>query len=317
MKKTVAIGIITCRRPVGLERLLESLAAQTLSDENAARFVWYVQVVDNDLTGENEKVVNRVREKTGMSVRFTTEETPGIPAARNKSVTATVDADALIFVDDDEQAPPGWLDAMLTMWHETNNNGGDIITGPVRALLPDDAPAWAVKSNIFALNIARPRGDLRSEAYTNNTLVARHVLDALGPSFDMRFQYTGSSDTHYFMRAHAQGFKILWCPEAVIEEHVPHSRLSFWWQLKRGFRAGSGETMIAFCLAPNQRARVVVNVILRALKRGSFGLLQVVAGPVAGWRIFMQGSRRCASALGAIAGLAGLKHQEYKRIHGA
>ncbi len=221
--RILSIGVITCNRPEGLRLLLASLARQTISEANAADFSWYVHVTDNDLSGENPKVIAALRTQfPAFDVRLSDEPVRGIPAARNRSVIETHDADALIFVDDDEEAPDGWLDAMMTMWRATS---ADVITGPVDAVLPEGAPVWAKASGVFEKHQSYPRGHKLSKAYTNNTLVVRKVLDHIGPTFDSSFQFTGSSDLHYFLRVVQAGFTIQWCPEARLFEHVPMSRI--------------------------------------------------------------------------------------------
>lgn len=103
--RILSIGVITCNRPEGLRLLLASLARQTISEANAADFSWYVHVTDNDLSGENPKVIAALRTQfPAFDVRLSDEPVRGIPAARNRSVIETHDADALIFVDDDDVA---------------------------------------------------------------------------------------------------------------------------------------------------------------------------------------------------------------------
>lgn len=312
MPKTIAIGVITCHRPKGLRTLLQSLANQQLSDENAKEFNWHVHVVDNDLTGQNEHIIAQVMDATGLDIRLDKEATPGIPAARNATVRAAKGADALIFVDDDEEAPAGWLDKLLTMWRESK---GDIVTGPVKAILPHNTPTWAQKSRFFEKDYAYTRGQRINRAFTNNTLVSRKVLDALGPSFDMRFQYTGSSDLHYFMRAHKTGFSIIWCPEAMIWEHIPTSRMTLGWVLKRGFRAGNGETM-AHLYVQSSLWKILPGVLLRSAARTVVGLGQIMLFMFTGWRGLVVGARRSASGVGTLLALFGARYEEYRVIHG-
>lgn len=310
-QQRIAIGVITCKRPQGLSDLLESLAEQNLSSKNKELFSWFIVVVDNDLLGHNRTIVEKITAKYKLDIVFAEEATPGIPAARNKSITAAGNCDAFIFVDDDEKAPSGWLDAMLTLWHES---GEDIITGPVHPILPKEVPVWAKKSRLFVKDYPYRRGQVLSRAFTNNTLVSRKVLQDLGASFDMRFQYSGSSDLHYFMRARRKGYKILWCPEAVIHETIPESRISFNWMLKRGFRVGSGETKTYLYINPGWKT--VCGILYRATGRIAIGCLQLLLLPFTRWRGLVFGCRRIASGIGGISGLVGIDYQEYKNIHG-
>lgn len=269
-------------------------------------------MIDNDLTGENAKVVKHIRMETAQEVSLFEEPTPGIPAARNASVRAALqeNADGLIFVDDDEEAAEGWLAAMLDLWQGTN---ADIITGPVHAHLPSDAPYWAKASRAFEKDKALPRGEKMRIAYTNNTLVSKKVLAKLGASFDHRFQYTGSSDLHYFLCAVKAGFEIIWCPDALMVEYVPLSRTRFGWILKRGFRSGSGETRAYIFI--NGLREAIPGILYRAAARIGLGLVQLIGFPLTGWNGVIVGSRRVSSGIGGLMGLFGVGHQEYRKIH--
>lgn len=111
MSTRIAIAVITFRRPALLEALLDSLLAQELpaEEEYAVRII----VVDNDDEGSAFDVIKRAAEDSRYPVEAATEPEPGIPFAREKSVLLAWDDDALIFVDDDEVAPPGWLCTLL------------------------------------------------------------------------------------------------------------------------------------------------------------------------------------------------------------
>lgn len=308
----IAIGVITCERPQGLRRLLASLSRQKVGEADAGE--WLVIVVDNDLTGANKEVVAEAMAQHGLPVLFVEEPQRGIPFARNACVRAALANDyaALIFVDDDEEAPEGWLAAMLGMWRES---AADCVTGPVEAILPDKAPCWAVKSGAFNKQYPYPRGQAVRQAFTNNTLVSRAVLETMGPEgFDLSFRYSGSSDIHYFMRVHKEGFKILWCPEAVIYEHVPPSRLRYAWIIRRGFRAGAGDAISRMKI--DRSLRTVAYVLGLAAARCAIGGAQVMLCPFTRWRGLITGTRRFASGIGTLMGLCGVNYQEYKIIHG-
>jgi len=125
MSTRVAIAVITFRRPALLKALLDSLLAQEVPPEYEVRII----VVDNDDEGSATDVIARAAKDGRYPVEAAAEPEPGIPFAREKSVQLAWDDDALIFVDDDEVAPPGWLAELLRAWRST---GADVVTGPVR-----------------------------------------------------------------------------------------------------------------------------------------------------------------------------------------
>lgn len=302
---SIAIGVVTCNRPQWLARLLESIAAQRFSGTDAVRV--RVIVVDNDLNGANREVVATLRQKTNLSIEFVEEPEPGIPFARNACVRAALGDDALIFIDDDEWAPDGWLENIVRGWRET---GADIVMGPMSAVLPNEAPDWALHSGIFNKMRDRRTGDPIRCAFTYNTLVSGRVLRALGPTFDPAFRYSGSSDLHYFSRAALQGFTTVWCREALVYEEVPPERLRLGWLVRRGYRVGVGGSMTARMLhAPSRAMMWIAPRVGGHAVFGVFYLMQALVRPKREgiWALW-----RLSIAAGFVGGLFGLRYEEYK-----
>jgi glycosyltransferase involved in cell wall biosynthesis len=309
MSTKVAIAVITFRRPALLKALLDSLIAQELpADEDyAVRII----VVDNDDEGSAADVIARAAKESPFPIVAAAEPEPGIPFAREKSVRLAWDDDALIFVDDDEVAPPGWLAELLRAWRIT---GADVVTGPVHGILPAGAPAWNKYSDVHDSTGRHETGAQLRKAYTNNTLVAQHVYHSISPSFHPAFRYTGSSDLHFFLRVHRAGFRIVWCEQAQIHEHVPASRTTLRWLVRRAFRSGSGDTISRLLIRPGVRGYLLVlgyslGRIVSALAFGIVGL--VLIRPA----FLLKAVRRFFSGIGSLAGIVGINHDEYRERH--
>src|SRR5690625_4615542 len=251
---SVAVAVITYRRPDSLAALLHSLATQVLSTVQSAQIAVRVALGDHDPHGSAAGVVTRARTDSPWPITYDWEPEPGIPAARQRSVDLCGDDDALIFVDDDEICPPSWLATMVGFWRET---GADAVTGPVHGILPPNAPSWAHDADVHSSRGRRRTGDVVTKAYTNNTLVTRAVLDTVTPAFDHRFRFTGSSDLHFFRRVHRAGFTIVWCAEAEVLETVPIERTTWSWMLRRAFRSGAGDTISRRIISPGPGAALV------------------------------------------------------------
>ncbi|WP_286176070.1 glycosyltransferase [Arthrobacter sp. NEB 688] len=283
----------------------ESLAAQTGLDGVEPRLV----VVDNDPAGSAREVADALAGSLGWPVTYEVEPDPGIPAVRRRIVALALaaDADALVFVDDDEQAPPHWLATLVGHWRRS---GADAVTGPVRRRLPADAPAWARSSDLFDPTGRHVTGTRMPKGYTGNALVSRAVLDRLDVPFDDAFRHTGSSDLHFFLRAVREGFVVEWCEEAVVEETIGGARLTWGWYVRRAYRSGAGDTVARRLLAPGPRT--TLEVLARAVLRTGHG---VVLLPVALARPALRSLavRRVASGVGTLAGLLGHNYEEYRR----
>lgn len=301
---SIAVGVITCGRPKQLRRLLVSLAHQKLCSDLAARL--RVIVVDNGRGGESRQVVEGVRCETDLPIQFVAEPEPGIPFARNACVRAAMGDDVLVFIDDDEWAPEGWLDSLVRTWKET---GADIVTGPVRAVLPEGAPAWARQSGIFDKPRGCKTGEPVNTAFTYNALVSARVLRTLGPSFHPVFRHTGSSDYHYFRKAALAGFTTVWCEEAVVYEEVPAERLRLAWVLRRGYRIGAGGAAALRMLEPS--GIVLLRIAARAGGHGGAGVLHLARALRQPRREGVRALWRLAIMAGFVLGPFGLRYEEY------
>lgn len=231
------IGVPTRGRPESLAQLLDALDGLVRRRQDVVNVV----VIDNDPSNETRQVVERTAQRVALQVNYAGEPEGGIPFARNACVQAALDrgADALVFIDDDEWPPPGWLEALLATWRRTD---ADIVLGPVKGVLPEDAPAWARHSGVFDKDRGLADGAPIRTAYSYNTLVSRRALKTLGPTFDAAFRYTGASDHHYFKQAAAAGLRSVWSPDALVYEEIEPHRVRLSWVLKRGYRIGIGAT---------------------------------------------------------------------------
>ncbi|TDD27054.1 glycosyltransferase [Kribbella turkmenica] len=311
MSTSVAIAVITFRRPVLLRRLLTSLQAQELPEDCdcAIRIV----VVDNDAAGSAAPVIEEFGPGTPYPIESAVEPEPGIPFAREKSVELCRNDDALIFVDDDEVAPPNWLATLLHAWE---TSGADVVTGPVKGNLPPGAPPWNRYSDVHDSTGKHTTGEELPKAYTNNTLVSRRVYHTVRPGFHPAFRYTGSSDLHFFLRVHRAGFRIVWCEEACITEHVPVARTKLRWLVKRAFRSGSGDTISRLLIRPGAISYLLVLAYASGRVISAIGF--ALAGLLLGRRTYLlKAVRRFFSGVGSVAGMVGINYDEYRERRGA
>jgi glycosyltransferase involved in cell wall biosynthesis len=118
------IAVASYLRPTGLQRLLDSLEAAASSTNLDLDVV----VVDNDA---NESA-RSVAVDHPLGPMYVVESEPGISAARNRALDHFGDRyRAIIFVDDDEWVPPGWLTALTTYAAQTQ---ADVVVGPVNSV---------------------------------------------------------------------------------------------------------------------------------------------------------------------------------------
>ena len=231
---SATIEIITCRRPIWLKRLLESLIKQTVDSNTQLNIL----VVDNASEQAALDVVNDVAAISPFNITYACEETPDIVAARNKCVTKFLQTDAqyLFFIDDEWPAEDTWAQHLLD---KQKTYHADVVTSHILSIGEPSTPSWAVEL-IYGKNPLK-EGDTVDKFYTNNLLICRHVLEKITPAFDKRFAMTGASEYHFALKCTKAGFKAFYTDAPVIEE-FPKSRATVKWFLRRGFRSGMGFT---------------------------------------------------------------------------
>jgi succinoglycan biosynthesis protein ExoM len=304
----IAICIITYRRPEGLRRALDAIAAQVLDRPVVLRVV----VVDNDGPGSAREVCDAARAAMPCPLDYAVEPRRGIPFARNRCVMlARPQADWIAFVDDDEEPAPGWLAELLRVQaaHEA-----DVVTGPVVPRFAGELPRWAARGRLFE----RPRfptGTRRNRAFTNNVLFRGDIFDRVRPHFDERMAMTGGSDAHFSRRVHRAGYRIVWADRAEVHETVPASRVAPAWLYQRAYRTGTTNAFIHRDLRPLPVAVAVIACI--SIYRLVSGALQAAAGCALGRHWVVSGLRWVCYGAGLVVGVLGGRYDEYRRTHGA
>ena len=301
----VAICALTFRRPLGLARLIEGLRNLEIPvDANLC-----LVVVDNDPDGSARDQVQATQDSLPWPVRYVVEPHPGIPIARNTAIREAADADFIAFIDDDEVPDRHWLVELVRV---QRNTSADVVTGPVAPAFEEDPPAWIVQGQFFD----RPRfvtGQRMDWATTSSVLIAGHLLGV--EPFSTEMQFTGGSDTEFFMRSIMKGAKIVWADEALVSETIPKTRTTVGWIVRREYRRGN---TLSICLrslqdSPWRRFRRTTHAVLRIAQGvGTIGL-----GIVTGRATVVRGLQRMALGLGMITGLVGLRYEEYVVVHGS
>ncbi|PYE28691.1 GT2 family glycosyltransferase [Rhizobium sp. PP-WC-2G-219] len=303
------IGLITFRRPKGLRRALEGIAALTF--ETTPPPITVI-VVDNDRDGPMAGLIEEMRPSFPFPITYAVHPEPGIPFARNRVVAETKGADGVIlFIDDDEYPEPEWADQLLAKYRAT---GAEAILGPVISEFETTPPQWVSEGGFFV-----PRrfadGGVVPFGNTANILIDLKVFKALGLQFDPRLRFTGGEDTLLGMMIHKKGGRMLWASKARVHELVPASRVSSRWLVSRKFREGNTYVLsekLSGCSMIRQ-----VSLFLSAVARvGGGGVLCLAALPF-GTARRVKAISRTARGLGMLNAFAGRRYDEYKTIHGS
>ena len=232
------IGIITCRRPEYLAATLEGISSQVGIDNINIRIV----IVDNDEQASAANTVNTVKKQFRFPIDYSIEKNKGIPFARNHVVRVALklNAQALIFIDDDEIPKHEWISQLIS-YYLVNRGNVHVVGGPVRPIFTGILPNWLPES-LFSKKAHLNTGARMSCASTSNVLIELDIIRKNQFRFQEKMQYCGSTDTDFFWRVSDAGYKIHWCAEAIVEEIIPQYKLRFLWICQRYFRYGASNT---------------------------------------------------------------------------
>ena len=325
----LTIAIPTFRRPDDLKRAIGGVLKQVA--EQAAREPSggtvsdaEVLVIDNDAQCSGRKAALAAAADAGVavrasadeptagdvSVRYVVEERPGVAAVRNRALDETTERDLLIFIDDDEEPEPGWLAALVGMWSST---GCQAVAGPVIPAYDVEPEAW-VRQGEFFVRRTWPTGTVRPVAASNCLLLDLGFVRRAGLRFDEAFGATGGEDTLFTRRMSAAGGVIRWCDEARVRDHVPASRLTRPWILRRQRSHAATSVRVELALAgggaqPAIRARAaaggLVRIVVGGLRTAGGTLIRSPQHAAKGARLLARGCGILAASVG------GGVHREY------
>lgn len=301
----VVIAVATYARPEGIKVLLPLLIQQAES----AGFSSWVLVVDNNSQPDAREFVEPF---LGRSVRYVHEPVPGISAARNRALSESDGADAIVFIDDDEIPSDAWLMTLVKSWLDWQCAA---VAGPVQSQFAQRPDEWVIGSGVFDRRRA-PTGSMLQGAATNNLLLDLHWLHSRDIRFDARFGITGGSDTLLTREIVRAGGRIRWCDDAEVREIVPADRSTRRWVLRRTLRTSNDWSRVHLALTTSRRERVAKQAELIArggwrILRGSVSLLRAVITRRTADRA--AGSCEVARGVGMAVGALGFVRSEYTR----
>lgn len=237
---TVAVCACTYKRPEGLRVLLGGLERQTF--ESVPRPALHVVIADNEGSERARAICEDFQRRSGIPLTYVHESARGISFARNACLDHIPDGfDFFTFIDDDEIPEDDWLERLIEAQAAT---GADVVQGPVIPVFDKTAPEWLRDGDFLGWPRRNWRGtrlnlaefDELPEAYTNNVLVRRARVAAIGLRFDPVYALTGGGDSAFFRALHAAGARIVYAPRAVVTETVPPERANLWYRLRLEYR---------------------------------------------------------------------------------
>jgi len=236
---SISIVIPTFRRPERLERLLEMVLNQVSALQGSGAVE--ILVVDNCPERSAFKAVSTFDDR----VRYNSEPVPGVANARNRGVNEAL-GDYVLFLDDDELPRADWLASFV----KQANHGLDACFGPVEPFY-EARPAPDLQNaldRLFSRRLpARTGQDIsisRAWLGTGNSMFRKLACFDRPDPFSTDFN-SGGEDV-WFLRELVQNKNIVltWCAEAIVDELVPHDRMSKDYVKQRIFKNGQLRCLI-------------------------------------------------------------------------
>jgi GT2 family glycosyltransferase len=217
----VSVVVCTRNRPEALAACLRSLA-----DEPADEIL----VVDN---GSTPPVA-----ATGRT-RVVVEPVVGLSGARNRGL-AEATSDVVLFLDDDVSVHPGVVTAHASAYR----SGVAAAGGVIRFASAANRPRWLDPTLDEWLSVVdrgpAPRDlDRDSLPFGANLSVDREAALAVG-GFDPQLGRTGGNlrsgeEADLLERLLGAGGRVRWCPDAIVDHHIPAARLHLRWFIWRAW----------------------------------------------------------------------------------
>lgn len=230
----ISIIVPTQRRAQPLALATRSVFAQVGIDLAEIEIV----VVDNDSVTSALPVVQQLETETAVPIVYVHEARPGVAHARNAGLAAA-SGELIAFLDDDEEAPTGWLAALLATQAKYR---ADVVFGPVRARVPETVRHRSYLERFFSRFGPDSEGPMPGYFGCGNSLLRRAALpDPVAP-FALERNHIGGEDDLLFGHMQAAGAVFAWAPAAWVHEDPAPSRLTLRYALLRAFAYGQGPT---------------------------------------------------------------------------
>ena len=238
MSPPVEISVVmpTLRRPESLARAVRSVFAQ--ADAGALELV----VVDNSPEGSARAGLEALRAEAPFPLRYVHEPRPGVATARNSGLAAA-SGGLIAFLDDDEEAPPGWLAALLDVHRR---HGADVTFGAIRGRAPDGS-GWATAylERLFSRTGPAKSGPVSTHWGCGNSLLTRATTLAGAAPFSAAMDQIGGEDDLLFTQLADAGRRFAWAAEAWVWEHPAPHRATLAYAVRRAFAYGQGPSQTA------------------------------------------------------------------------
>lgn len=235
----ISVVVPTFNRPDGLQAAVRSLFRQSYATQG-----FRLVIVDNTPQATASEAIAQLVSECPENIALVAvhEPAPGVANARNTAMSL-VETDLVAFLDDDQTAPPNWLENLLSNYEQFP---AAVTFGPVQTELPDHQKRHAAYfAQFFAREPGFASGYISDSFGSGNALVDFSQIDGGAPWFDTDMNEIGGEDDLLFVRASRSGGKFAWAAAAPVREHPLPERVSLSYTLRRAFSYGQAPITLA------------------------------------------------------------------------
>lgn len=246
----LSVIIPTRNRVTLLEKALKSLLVQTFSQVH-----FEIIVVDN---GPSEEAAEVSRKFQGAikNLRYVIEPSPGLHNARHSGMREAR-SEFLVYVDDDIEASPGWLEGV---WEGFTKYSAALVCGKNLPKWETEPPAWLKKLWEATADGKRSLGYLSVLDFGNEVMEINPSF-VWGCNFSIRkstlleaggfhpdsmpsdlLHMRGDGECHVTSFVGARGYKTIYMPAACVHHLVPRGRMTVDYFRKRAFSQGVSDS---------------------------------------------------------------------------
>lgn len=246
MKPVITVAMPTNKVPESPTAALQSLVVQKTD------FAYEILVLDNGCDVLLRGALESIGKCSPATVQYIPVPDPGLHCGRNAAVMHA-QSDLLVYVDDDIVAAPGWLQAIVDTFRDTEAHlvGGRSLPR-YEAEPPDWLEAfWSHSPNgrhscgyLSLLDMGDESFEIDSDyIWGLNFAIRKQTLKILGgfhpDGMPWEFRrYRGDGESSVTRKAKALGLKAIYQPDALVYHCVPNSRLTVEYFERRAFLQG-------------------------------------------------------------------------------
>ncbi|HNQ76043.1 MAG TPA: KH domain-containing protein, partial [Pseudothauera hydrothermalis] len=175
--------------------------------------------IDNSPEGSTVALCRQIEATAPAAFRWAHEPNPGVAQARNAAIKLAR-GEYVAWLDDDEEASPQWLAALLAQRVAT---GAQSVFGPVRARTQGDMQNAAFFERLYSRGGPARSGPCGRAYGIGNSLQPRAMFDEPQP-FDPRADQRGGEDDALFSSWADAGATFAWAADAYVIEHLGADR---------------------------------------------------------------------------------------------